>query len=136
MREFPDIVIAGPDFGYYLWLIIPAIAVFLFLGLEFLVERWSLKRKRKPVVGVGFVLAGIAALIGVSSLTPIQEQIEMDRTVSAVSQLEDIGFQEVRITLESGTFGAYYDGELMRGALVPVQNHPGEYRVIETPPPA
>lgn len=135
MREFPDITLPDPDYALWLWVIVPLILAGLFLWSEQIIERVTEKRRGKPTVGVGYILMGISLLVGVMAFTLVPDYIEATRATAAVSALESIGFQDVRISLDKGTFGAYYDGELMRGVIVPDVAHPGNYSVYETPPP-
>lgn len=136
MREFPNVTIPGLDFSIFLWLLIPVGGAVLFYFLEFAIEHFTEKRYGHPKVGIGYWLMGVSLLTAVLAVPSFIDEMETQRARAAAIQLEQIGFEEVRLTLASGTFGAYYNGDLMRGALVPIQNHPGEYRVIETPPPS
>lgn len=138
MREFPNITVPEPSWLPWLWLVIPIVAAIVFLVGEFIVQKVSAKRRKSghPFVGWGFIPMGIAIFVATMTYPLVPLQLEEEKTAIVVQQLEESGFEEVRISIENGTFGAYYDGELMRGALVPVQNHEGEFRVIETPPPS
>lgn len=131
-------MIPEPSWTPWLLLVIPVVLAVVFLVGEFVVQRVSAKRRKSghPFVGFGFIPMGIAIFVATMTYPLVPLQLQQEKTATAVAELESIGFEEVRISIDNGTFGAYYEDELMRGALVPVQNHPGEYRVIETPPPA
>jgi hypothetical protein len=135
MREFPDIVVADPNYWLWLWLIIPAALAVGFLLAEFIIERWTEKKWGKAVVGVGYIAMGVMLFISAMAITLVPDAIYAQHNDSAVSALEDIGFTEVRLNIDTGTYGAYYDGELMRGVLVEIQAHPGNYQVVEVPDP-
>lgn len=135
MREFPDIVIAAPNYALWLWLLIPAILAVVFFLLENVIERVTDKHFGKPLVGVGYVAMGIALFIAAMSIPLVPGAIAAERNASAVRALEDIGFEDIRLNVDAGTFGAYYEGELMRGALIEDQSHRGTFMVVETPPP-
>ncbi|QIG57959.1 hypothetical protein SEA_PAULODIABOLI_275 [Microbacterium phage PauloDiaboli] len=136
MREFPDIVIAAPNYSLWLWLLVPAVLAAGFFFLEGIIERSTEKRLGKPLVGIGFVAMGIALFVSAMSIPLVPGAIAAERNASAVQALEDIGFQDIRLNVDAGTFGAYYEGELMRGALIEDQAHKNTYMVVETPPPS
>ncbi|UDL16484.1 membrane protein [Microbacterium phage Zooman] len=135
MRTFPDITPEAVD-GWSLWwpILIPITVVLLSIGVEFLI------RKRNPKsdfrgTGIGIAGLGVAAifLMG-AAFIPVAVGDQED--VNTVKALESVGFQEIRMNFEEGTFGAYYEGELMRGVVIEDQNHPGTFKVVETPPPS
>ncbi len=135
MRTFPDIVVAAPNYWWWLVVVGLAAAAVGFFFLEHYIERVSDKRRGKPFVGIGYTLS-VIALFSAAMFTPVvPDIISSERTASAVAALEEIGFEEVRTTIDSGTFGAYYEGELMRGVLVADKAHPGVYKVVESGPP-
>lgn len=135
MRDFPDIAIPDPDYVLWLWVVVPVILAAVFWFAENLIERITEKRLGKPVVGIGYVFMGISLMVAVMAFTIVPDYIEAQREVSAVNAMEKIGFQDIRLSLDKGTFGAYYEGELMRGVLVPDAAHPGMFSVYETPAP-
>jgi len=135
MRDFPDIVIADPNYWLWLWLIIPTFLAIVSLIGESWAEKWTERKYGKPVVGVGYIVMGVMLFIAAMAITLVPDAISAERTASAIDALESNGFEEIRISIDNGTFGAYYEGELMRGILVPIQDHPGEYQVVEVPDP-
>lgn len=136
MRTFPDITIAAPNYSLWLWLVIPALLAIVFLILEGVIERFTEKRFKKPIVGIGYIAMGIALFVAAMSIPLVPAAISTERSASAIRALESAGFEDVRLNVDAGTFGAYYEGELMRGALVEDQAHPGIFMVVETPPPS
>lgn len=136
MREFPDIVVPGPDYSVFLWLLLPIAAALVCVLLEFLIEHLTEKYRGKPTVGIGFVLMGAALLAGASGVPLLFDEVEAVQERQAVAALEEKGFSDVRLSFDAKTFGAYYDGELMRGALIPDRYHADTYKIVETPPGA
>ncbi len=136
MRVFPDITLTSPDLSMWLWIIIPFSLAGLFLFAEFVIERQTEKRRGAPVVGVGFVLMGIALFVGMMGVTLVPDAIHTIETQKVVAALEGIGFQDVRLSLDQNSFGGYYDGELVRGVFIEDPSHENVYNVYETPPPS
>lgn len=134
MRNFPDITVAEPNMAIWLWVLIPAVLAVLFLLAENVIERITDKSFGKPVVGVGYILMGISIFVALLSFSFIPSILEDEANRNAVQALEEIGFEEIRISTDVGTFGAIYDGELMRGVIIPDVGHPGEYHVQQTFP--
>ncbi|UVG35250.1 membrane protein [Microbacterium phage Cece] len=136
MREFPDIIVPGPDYSVFLWLLLPIGAAAACVFLEFLIEHFTEKYRGKPTVGVGFVLMGAALLAGASGVPLLFDEVQSAQERQAVAALEENGFTDVRLSFDAKTFGAYYEGELMRGALIPDRYEVDTYRIVETPPGA
>jgi hypothetical protein len=118
MPQYPDIIIPGPNLLLWLWVIIPLGLAVLFLVSENFIERFTEKKFDKPVVGVGYILMGVSLLVGVMAFNLVPDLLQAEHTANAVKALEAEGFSEVRITMDAGTFGAIYDGELMRGVVI------------------
>lgn len=135
MRVFPDIYIAPPNYWLWLWLIVPAILAVGFLLSEFLIERWTERKWGKTVVGVGYIGMGVMLFVSAMAISLVPDAISAQQSSSAVTSLEKHGFDEIRINVDAGTFGAYYGGELMRGVLVEDSDSPNTYHVIEVPDP-
>jgi len=134
MQEFPDITIADPNLWLWLWLLIPlGLAAGAFIAeipIEKLTEKWF----GRPVVGIGYITMGVFLLVAAVCVPLIPDAIESERNADATIALEEIGFEDVRITMSIGTFGAYWEGELMRGVLVEEPAHPGTFQVLRTNP--
>lgn len=134
MPIFPDVIIPTASPLLWLWVVIPVLLAVLFLLSENFIERITERRLGKPIVGVGYVLMGVALLVGVMAFNLVPDIMEAEQTSNAVRALEEAGFSEVRISVDVGTFGAIYDNELMRGVIIPDPAVENGYHVQQTFP--
>lgn len=139
MRTFPDITPETIDAWGFWWVILIPLGAFV-LGaiVEFIIRKASKTHVNAfNFQGVGYgIMALSGAIAFLIAMGFVPDSISTAEDNNMIASLEDIGFEEIRMNFDEGTFGAYYEGELMRGVVVEDQTNPGTFKVVETPPPS